>query len=92
MFQRVLRRLRADIRSGRYVITLHADEELFNDGFMITDVEHAILTGRIEERQRTAIPGQWKYRVRGMSTSGATMEVIVRASSGGTVGVTVYLA
>ena len=91
MFQRVLTRLRDDVRRGRYGITLHADEEMFNDSITVADIEHAILTGRIEERQRTSIPGQWKYRVRGLSMSGDTTEVIVRSSSAGAVIVTVYL-
>ena len=71
-------------------VTLHADEELFSDGLLEADIESAILTGRIEERQRTGIPGQWKYRVRGFTASRDIIEVIVRISPAGIVVVTVY--
>jgi hypothetical protein len=91
VFSRVLKRLRADVRKRRYVVTLHADEEMFNDGLTGNDVENAILTGWIEERQRTGIPRQWKYRVCGFSLSGDRMEVIVKISSAGVLIVTVYL-
>ena len=90
MFARVLRRLRDDIRCGNYVVTLHADEEMFDDGLTIFDIENAILTGQVQERQRTGIRGQRKYRVRGYSLSSDIIEVIVRASSAGAVIITVY--
>ena len=90
MFLRILKRLRDDIRRGRYVVTLHADEEMYNDGLTLRDVESAILTGWIEERQRSGIPRQWN-RLCGFSSSGDKMEVIVKSSSAGVVIVTVYL-
>jgi hypothetical protein len=52
VFGRTLNRLRDD---GSYVVTLHADEEMFDDGLTIFDIENAILTAQIEERQRTGI-------------------------------------
>jgi hypothetical protein len=55
VFLKVLNRLRDDMRGGRYVVTLHADEEMYNDGLTVRDIESAILTGWIEERQRTGI-------------------------------------
>jgi len=64
---------------------------MYNDGLTLRDVESAILTGWIEERQRSGIPRQWKYRLCGFSSSGDKMEVIVKSSSAGVVVVTVYL-
>jgi Domain of unknown function (DUF4258) len=41
-------------RSGQrdYVVTTHADEEMYEDGLSIWDVEEAVLAGEIVERQR----------------------------------------
>ena len=40
------------IRTRQYVVTVHAEEEMASDGLTIFDVERAILTGEIEERQK----------------------------------------
>ena len=73
------------------MVTLHADEEMYNDGLTAVDVENAILSGRIEERQRTGITGQWKYRVRGPGCSGDTIEVILKLGPLGAIIVTVHV-
>ena len=52
MFSQALKRIREKIRTRQYVVTLHAEEEMDDDGFGIFDVEHAILTGGIQERQK----------------------------------------
>ena len=44
--------MREWIRQRQYVMTLHADEEINNDGLTIYDVERGILTGEIPERQK----------------------------------------
>lgn len=36
-----------------YDMTVHAMEEMAEDGFDIIDVEHAVLSGQIVERERT---------------------------------------
>jgi hypothetical protein len=45
---------------------LHAEEEMVDHGLSVFDVEHAILTGRIVERQRDVHTREWKYVVEGM--------------------------
>ena len=65
MFERVLKLFRERIRAGRFVVTLHAVEELEDDGLSVYDVEHAILTGKITRRQRDVDTGEWKYLVNG---------------------------
>lgn len=50
MYRGVLRQMREKIRTRLYVMTLHAEEEMNDDGFSIFDVERAILTGSIVER------------------------------------------
>ena len=41
-------------------MTTHADEEADADAFSVFDVESAILTGQIMERQKHAETGEWK--------------------------------
>ena len=53
MSERELNRMREKIRLRQYVMTIHADEEMDDDGLTIYDVENAILTGEIIERQKT---------------------------------------
>lgn len=77
MFDRILRQLRDRVRSRDYVLTIHAEEEMDDDGLSVLDLEQCILTGRIVERQRDRATGEWKYVVVGESTgpSGATAVV-----------------
>jgi hypothetical protein len=39
MFERILKQLRERIRTGRFVVTLHAIEELEDEGLSVLDVE-----------------------------------------------------
>jgi len=52
VFHRVLRRMRDQVRPRQYVITLHAEEEMSDDGLTIFDMERGILTSEIIERQK----------------------------------------
>ncbi len=65
MYKRILRQMQEKIRTRQYVMTLHAEEEMNNDGLTIFDVERAILTGEIIERQEDHHTGEWKYLVAG---------------------------
>ena len=80
MFERVLRQMREKIRTRQYVMTLHAEEEMNDDGLSIFDVERAILTGEIIERQEDRITGEWKYLIAGHSLHGASVEVAAKIS------------
>lgn len=92
MFDRILSRMRENVRALRYVMTLHAEEEMDSDGLSIFDVEQAILTGQIVERQRDAETGEWKYLVRGVSVEGIEVVVVSRLSSTGSlIIITVYV-
>jgi len=44
--------MREKVRKRLYVMTLHAEEEMDNDGLTIYDVESVILTGEIVQQQR----------------------------------------
>ncbi len=65
MFDRILKQLRERVRTRNFVMTLHGEEEMDEDGFTIFDVESGILNGSILERQRDNATGEWKYLIRG---------------------------
>jgi len=92
MFERILRSMRERIRTRRYVMTVHAEEEMNDDGLTIYDIERSILTGEILERQRDGITAEWKYRVRGKTVDAREVEVITKLSpTGKLVIITVYV-
>lgn len=65
MFDRVLKEMKDKIRERKYVMSLHAEEEMNEDCFSIYDIEHSILTGKITERQKDRVTAEWKYRITG---------------------------
>lgn len=81
MFDQILHRLREKIRFRQYIVTLHADEEMDNDDLTIFDVETAILTGKIHERQKDKDTGDWKYRIVGKSIDHRSITVIAKIST-----------
>jgi len=92
VFPRIVKVLRESVRERRYVMTLHAEQEMCDDRLTIRDVERAILTGAIVERQRDAKMGEWKYRVRGETIHGQDLDVVAKLGpTGKTVIITVYL-
>ena len=64
-------------------MTLHADEEMDEDGLRITDVENALLTGRIVRRQTDRRSRERKYLVRGRSADD-TQDVVAVVKFGPT--------
>lgn len=79
------------IRGQQYVMTLHAYEEMSDDGLTIFDVERGILTSEIQERQRDQSTGEWKYRLTGKVLRGHDVEIVAKLSPTDTlVIVTVY--
>ena len=69
--------MREKNRSRQYVMTVHAWEELDSDGLSVFDVENAILSGRIAERQTDQPWGDRKYVVRGRPLEGDDAVVVV---------------
>jgi hypothetical protein len=93
MFERILNRMREKIRRRKYVMTLHAEEEMNDEGLTIYDVERAILTGEILERQKESVTGEWKYCIKGETVEGGEVEIIVKMSpSGKLVIITLYIS
>ena len=78
MYPRILKKLRDYIRESRYVVSVHADEEMNEDNLSIFDVERTILTGEIAERQKDKETGEWKYIVKGSSIDGRRVVVVTK--------------
>lgn len=87
-----MKRMHDKIRKRRYVMTLHAEEEMNDDGLTIFDVESGILTGKIVERQKDRVTAERKYRIRGQTVSGGEVEMVAKLSpTGKLVIITVYV-
>jgi hypothetical protein len=81
MFERILKRMCEKVRALQYVMTLHAEEEMDDDGLSIFDIEHAILTSQIIERQKETETGEWKYLVKRKSIEGKDVVTVSKLSS-----------
>ena len=73
-------------------MTLHAEEEMDDDGLSIFDVENALLTGSIVGRQTDGQSRERKYLVEGRTADNTTdLVVVVKFGLGGElVIVTIY--
>ena len=80
MFEHVLRQMQDRIRARQYVMTLHAEEEMNDDGLTIYDVERGILTGTITERQTDLDTDELKYLIEGRTISGFPITVVGKLS------------
>jgi hypothetical protein len=91
VFDRMAERFRSKVRAGEYVLPLHAEEEMDDDGLTLADVEHAILTGRITERQEDTATGELKYLICGRTATDQPAAVVAKLSlTGKVVIITVY--
>ena len=80
MFEHVLRQMQDKIHARQYVMTLHAEEEMNDDGLTIYDVERGILTGTIAERQTDLDTDELKYLIEGRTISGVPITVVGKLS------------
>jgi len=78
VYNRILRQMREKIRLRQYIVTLHAEEEMNEDGLAIFDVERAVLTGEIMERQTDHQTTEWKYLLAGRSINDEPMAVVAK--------------
>ncbi len=73
-------------------MTIHAEEEMNDDQLTIFDIEHAILTGTISEKQRDIHTNELKYLVKGRTLADSDVVVVTKLSpTGKMVVITVYL-
>lgn len=78
MFEKIRDKMRELIRSLDYVMTIHGEEEMENDSLSILDVENAVLTGEIIERQRDENTAESKYLVNGKTLDDFTVNVVAK--------------
>lgn len=78
LYPKILKRLQTRIRERQYVVTLHALDEVDEDALSVFDLERAILTGEIIERQRDQVTREWKYLVRGCAVDGRQIVVVTK--------------
>jgi hypothetical protein len=91
MFPHILKQIREAIRLRKYIVTLHAAEEMDDDDISIFDVEHCLLHGEIVERQKEKTSAEWKYLLRGVTFHAKGMCVVAKISiTGKLVIITVY--
>ncbi len=84
--------MRALVRDSQYVLTVHGQEAMEDDGLTIFEVERCFLTGRIAERQRDRQTGEWKYLVQGEAVGGEGMMAVAKIGRAGRLVIlTVYL-
>lgn len=77
-----IERIREKVRLRQYDMTVHAVEEMAEDGFDIVDMEHAVLTGRVVRIERDDPRGN-KHAIEGMATDGVTPVGVVGRFTGG---------
>ena len=51
---------------------------MYFDDLTIYDIESAVLTGKIIERQRDNVTSEWKYRIEGKTVGNDQVEVITK--------------
>jgi len=91
VFDRIFKRMREKVRARQYVMTMHAEEEMSDEGLTIFDIERGILRGKIAKRQKDRDTGEWKYVVKGETTEGSEVVIVGKLSSTGKlVVITVY--
>lgn len=91
MFERTLGRFRSLIRSGEYLLSIHALEEMAEDDVLTEDVENVILTGGIVERQIDRATRERKYVFLGRDLAGNPIGVVAKIGAVGKVVIlTVY--
>jgi len=77
MYPRVLDRIRALVRQGEYILSIHAENEMADERFTEQDLETAILNGRIARRERDRI-GRAKYVIEGTALDRRGMTAVAQ--------------
>jgi hypothetical protein len=77
MYPRILQQIQSFIRQGEYILSVHVENELENDGFTDQDLEAAILNGKIVRRERDEVDRP-KYVIEGSALDGRALTVVVQ--------------
>ncbi len=76
-----IRQIQRLIEEGLWYLTEHAMEEMEDEEFNMSDIEHALLNGHI----RRSWPREQKHEITGPSRDNRPMGVVCRVTSGGKV-------
>ena len=91
MYERILREMRARVRRGNLIITVHGRQEMYRDSLLAADVEFCILKGSMVERQWDEDYAEYKYVIEGATTNADEfIHVVAKLGSNDTVVITVY--
>lgn len=77
MYPRILWQIRALVRRGEYVLSVHAENEMADDGLTDQDLETAILNGKIVRRERDLL-GRPKYVIEGTAMDGRGLTAVAQ--------------
>ena len=75
--RRIIDRLREKVRSGEYILSYHAIDEMRDDEFEEEDFEAAITSGRVVRRQKDRL-GRRKYTVEGRARDKRKLRAVCR--------------
>lgn len=91
MYERELKRFWALFRERKYIITVHALEEMSEDDVLDEDITNVVLKGSIVERQLDRATKERKYVLRGSDVAGEAVGVVLKMGAAGkAIVVTVY--
>ena len=90
MYEKILRRMRDCVRSGDFVATMHALQEMLDDGLTASDIRRIVLTGRVRERQKDRTTDESKYVIDGHTCDGRAGTVVGKLGRARLVILTVY--
>ena len=77
MYPRILAKIRALVKQGDYVLSVHAENELADDNLNEQDLEAAILNGVVVRRERDPI-GRAKYVIQGRTLGRKGLTAVVQ--------------
>jgi hypothetical protein len=78
MLDQTRNQIRQLVLARRYVVTLHAYDEMAADNISVWDLEAALLNGTVQEQQRDRETSERKYRVAGSALDERPIEVIAK--------------
>ena len=85
-----LSRIRQKVIDRDYYLSSHAEEEMADDRLERTDIEHAILRGKIDKKLTQDLRGT-RYRIAGPTADGCLVHIVCRFKEvGGLIIITVY--
>ncbi len=91
MFERILKIMREKTRTRQYVITLHAEEEMDDEGVTIFDIERGILTAEVIKHHKDQNTAESIYLLKGQTIGGNQVVVTKLSATDKLVIITVYL-